>query len=354
MNIGIEQYFEIEPRFREERIRFESKGGREYVVYEDEERRLLAEVLPETVKICQEQGENLRDWYNKLDDEKLRTDGRDTRYDIQMILRNLGTIMAFYKYMLDHSPCGLNIFRGVQEIVEEFPNVSNKRYLTYFIPEEIATERRDPSEGLSVITTDGTPACVYSVESETHKYKNISSYLDDLQSNKARSQGPSYFVRSPYQMMMTILKHICENRLIFRRCPCCGKVFQANHAGRKYCSKKCSHIKIIEQTELSKAKDRVKALRNFKQAVHSRFIRYCQGKTKTFSISSLEIPEGNDELIQEFDRAVTQRDQVLFYNALDNLIQHQKERLQPEQYVQWLETAGRKRKSYGNCRDSEK
>lgn len=351
MNIIPNDYFNASRLFQTETIHFESREKLVYVTHENGEKALLAEDIQRTAEVCHAMEEDLLNLSREIKKNTSFNSKDRIQSDIRMILRNQGTILTFYNFVLTQSPCDLNVFRGIEEIVEEFTYVGDKRYPSYFLPEELTNQ--DPNEGTAVVLKDGSQACVYSIGSKS-KYYDVLSFLEDLQSHSVQVQGPSYIVRSPYQMMLTMLKHICENKLILRKCSCCGEVFQALHASRKYCSRQCSDKRREENTKESQAKEDVKALKNFKQTVSSRFRRYCQGKTKNFFISLLKIPEENGELIQEFDRAVTQRDQALFYNTLDNLIQQQKERLQSEQYVQWLETAGRKRKSYGNCRDSEK
>jgi hypothetical protein len=343
------EYFDLKNLFQIEVIQFESRKGQEYVVHDNGERLLLADELHRAVEICRVQGNLLRHRLLTLNKVAVTEDARRIRLDIQMILRNQATIFVFYHFMTKHSPCDLNVFRGMQEIVEEFPYVEDKKYPLYFLPEELPNPLLCvPDEGVAVVMPDGSKSITYGVISSKRMYRSTVDYLEDLQSDQAQVQGPAYIIRSPYQMMMTLLKKVCENMLIMRKCRCCGRLFQARHAGKKYCSKECSEKRQKEQTKSSKEKEDVKALRNFRQAVLKRFSRYCQGRTKDFSLGSLKIPEEYDALITDFKRAVTLRDQAKFYNALDDLIQNQKEKLQPDEYLYWLEHAGRKRKVHGN------
>lgn len=302
-------------------------------------------------------------------------------YDVQKIYCNCDTILTFVDFVSKVSPCDRNVYDGVEKIIEEFNDTPETHQFRHFLPVKtnsvlIPKEYADTSgltedlnelsglprkvadgfrdKGKGVMMKDGSWSNPSAITSDKPMYESVHDYLEALQKKEAEVLPPGYMIRTSIQMLMTLMKYVCDNQIIIRRCAYCGKLFEAPHASRKYCSKKCALAAKKEQSRKSAEKEDVQAVYNFRQVVKKRFQRYCQGKTHMFNVDTLKIPASMTAVSDAIEKAVQNRNLPAFENALEDLIEAQKSNLSQEEYINWLETAGRKRGSHVGDRIQKK
>jgi hypothetical protein len=331
------------------------------VVHQDGKTRSLAEEIQRAINDC-----------HHLPRDKAR--------DIEnlMIYRNCDTVLSFVEFAIKESPCNRNLYAGIENAVEEFNDIRDMRHFRYFLPDETdfvlaymdvsdlsedvkgilgipdQAEKGHGDESKVVIMPDGSQTVLVGIKSNRTEYNNMQEYLRDLKNEDAIVLPRGYFIRTPIQMLMTLMQFVCDNQIIIRRCPQCGKLFETPRASKKYCSKECALMAKKEQSKKSAEKEDVQAVYNFRQAVKKRFRRYCQGKTHTFTVDTLRIPASMTAQSAVIEKAVQNRNIPAFDNALEDLIEAQKRTLPQEEYIEWLETAGRKRGKHVSNRISEK
>lgn len=325
-----------------------------FVQHSDNSLVPIADELTKALRDCQIVGASIGRQIEQLKVEKksehLNTNiGQENEVENEIfhrerILSNQRIIFMLVDTLLKESPCELNLYHGIVKVIEEFPYEGILKHPNYFLPDFDVFSMNSENEA-TVEIGDGDFAIVYGVSGEKNHYK-LGEYIDSLVDNVVKANLGPYIIRTPYQMLMTIAEYACEEHIIFRKCENCGKLFQANHALRKYCSRKCSEERKKDQTQYSQNKEINRALANFKQAARNSFERYRQGKTNGYPVDILKIPNTDTDIKGKFEIAIKMRDKAGFYNALDLLIQSQRESLNETDYLLWLETAGRKRHGY--------